>query len=40
MTKPGTPKVTINNDFEFGMGADMDAVDNIIKKHLESRKFK
>ena len=40
MTKPGTPKVTMNNDFEFGLGHDMDTVENIIRKHQESRKFK
>jgi hypothetical protein len=40
MTKPGTPKVTVDNVFELGMGGDMNAIENIIRKHQESRKFK
>ena len=40
MTKQDTPKVTMDNDFKFGMGLDMNAVENIIRKHQESRKFK
>ncbi len=40
MTKSDTPKVTVDNVFEFGMGGDINAIENIIRKHQESRKFK
>lgn len=40
MTKSGTPKVTVDNDFEFGMGGDINAIENVIRRHQESRKFK
>ena len=40
MTKSGTPMVTVDDVFVLGMGGDMNAVENIIKKHQETRKFK
>ncbi|MCJ7571160.1 MAG: hypothetical protein MUO82_04720 [Candidatus Thermoplasmatota archaeon] len=40
MTKPGTPKVTVDDVFVMGVGGDMDAIEDIIRRHQESRKFK
>ena len=39
MTKPDTPKVTVDNVFVLGMGGDINAIEDIIRKHQESRKF-
>jgi|GEM_PF-6533776 len=40
MTKSGTPMVSVDNAFVLGIGADMNAIEDIIRKHQESRKFK
>lgn len=40
MTKSDTPKVAVDNVFVLGMGSDIDAIEDIIRKHQESRKFK
>jgi len=40
MTAPNTPKVTVDNVFVLGMGGNIDAIENIIRRHQESRKFK
>ena len=39
MTKPDKPKVTVDDISLLGIGGDMDAIENIIRKHQESRKF-
>ncbi len=41
MTNPKSPKVTIGDgDISvLGVGGDINAIENIIKKHQESRKF-
>lgn len=40
MTNSDTPKVTIDNPFMLGMGGNIDIIENIVRKHQESRKFK
>lgn len=40
MTKSGTPMVKVDDVFVLGMGGDLNAIENIIKKHQETRKFK
>ena len=40
MTNPDTPKVTVDNAFIMGMGGNMTIIENIVRKHQESRKFK
>jgi len=39
MTTPEMPKVTIDDIFIMGMG-DMQTIENIVRRHQESRKFK
>jgi hypothetical protein len=40
MTKSDTAKVTIDNPFMMGMGGNINVIENIVKKHQETRKFK
>ena len=40
MTTSDTPKVTVDNVFVLGMGGNINAIENIIRRHQESRKFK
>ena len=39
MTDPGKPKVTVDDISVLGVGGDVNAIENIIRKHQESRKF-
>jgi hypothetical protein len=39
MTKPGTPKVTVDDEPILGIGGDMNTIENIIRKHQQSKKF-
>ena len=40
MTKADTPKITVDNTFMMGMGGNINVIENIVKRHQETRKFK
>jgi hypothetical protein len=40
MTSPKMPKITVGDISVLGVGGDINAIENIIKRHQESRKFK
>jgi hypothetical protein len=40
MTTPETPKVTVDDIFVLGMGGDMPKIEDIVRRHQESRKFR
>ena len=40
MTTPETPKVTVDDVFILGVGGDMPKIEDIIRRHQDSRKFK
>lgn len=39
MTSPKSPKVTVDDISVLGVGGDIKAIENIIRRHQESRKF-
>lgn len=39
MTPPETPKVTVDDFFILGMGGDIHKIEDIVRRHKESKKF-